>query len=84
MTLATTRGDVYRSLMEATGFGTMRILQAFAARDVPVTELISAGGLAERSPLLLQIYADITRRVERLAAAFDDTATARASSAPLS
>ena len=78
MTLATTRGDVYRSLMEATGFGTMRILQAFAARDVPVTELIAAGGLAERSPLLLQIYADITRRPIRLAASAHTSATGAA------
>ena len=78
MTLATTRGDVYRCLMEATGFGTMRILQAFAARDVPVTELIAAGGLAERSPLLLQIYADITRRPIRLAASAHTSATGAA------
>ena len=78
MTLATTRGDVYRSLMEATGFGTMRILQAFAARDVPVTELIAAGGLAERSSLLLQIYADITRRPIRLAASAHTSATGAA------
>src|SRR5207342_3692918 len=78
MTLATTRGDVYRSLIEATGFGTMRILQAFAACDVPVTELIAAGGLAERSPLLLQIYADITRRPIRLAASAHTSATGAA------
>ena len=54
-TLATTRGDVYRSLVEATGFGTRRILDAFSTCGVPVNELIAVGGLAERSPLLLQV-----------------------------
>ena len=78
MTLATTRGDVYRSLIEATGFGTRRILEAFAEKDVPVTELIAVGGLAERSPLLLQIYADITRRPIRLAGAVHASATGAA------
>ena len=78
MTLATTRGDVYRSLLEATGFGTRRILDAFAAREVPVTELIAVGGLAERSPLLLQVYADITRRPIALAASPNASATGAA------
>ena len=78
MTLATTRGDVYRSLLEATGFGTRRILEAFADEQVPVTELIAVGGLAERSPLLLQMYADITRRPIALAASANASATGAA------
>jgi L-ribulokinase len=78
LTLATTRGDVYRSLVEATGFGTRRILDAFAAKDVPATELIAVGGLAARSPLLLHIYADITNRPIRLAASANASATGAA------
>lgn len=78
MTLATTRGDVYRSLVEATGFGTRRILDAFAAEQVPATELIAVGGLAARSPLLLRIYADITKRPIRLAASANASATGAA------
>lgn len=78
MTLGTTRGDVYRSLIEATGFGTRRILDAFAEEQVPVTELIAVGGLAERSPLLVQIYADISRRPIRLAASANASATGAA------
>lgn len=78
MTLGTTRGDVYRSLIEATGFGTRRILDAFAEEQVPVTELIAVGGLAERSPLLVQIYADITRRPIKLAASANASATGAA------
>jgi L-ribulokinase len=61
-TLGTTPADIYRALIEATGFGTRRILEAFEREGIRVDELIAAGGLAEKSPLLLQIYADITRR----------------------
>ncbi|MEP6802766.1 MAG: ribulokinase [Acidobacteriota bacterium] len=68
LTLSTTGADMYRALIEATGFSTRRILQAFEREGIPVTELIAVGGLAERSSLLLQIYADITGRPIRLAA----------------
>ena len=74
LTLATTAGDIYRALIEATAFSTRRILDAFEKERIPVTELIGVGGLAERSPLLLQIYADVTRRPIGLAAAVNASA----------
>jgi L-ribulokinase len=60
-TLATTAPDVYRALFEATAFGTRTIVESFEAAGVPVHELVVAGGLL-RNPLLMQIYADVTRR----------------------
>jgi L-ribulokinase len=51
---------VYRALFEATAFGTRTIVEAFEAAGVPVHELVVAGGLL-RNPLLMQIYADVTR-----------------------
>ena len=68
LTLATTTAEIYRALIEATAFSTRRILDAFAAQGIPVTELIAVGGLAERSPLLIHIYADVTRLPITLAA----------------
>jgi L-ribulokinase len=59
-TLATRAEDVYRALLEATAFGTRVIVEAFGEAGVPVTELIVAGGLL-KNPLLMQIYADVTR-----------------------
>ncbi|WP_030684199.1 FGGY-family carbohydrate kinase, partial [Streptomyces cellulosae] len=53
--------DVYRALLEATAFGTRTIIEAFESAGVPVEELIVAGGLM-KNPLLMQIYADVTRR----------------------
>jgi L-ribulokinase len=60
LTLATRAPDIYRALVEATAFGTRKILEAFAAAGVPVQELFIAGGLA-KNPLVMQIYADVTR-----------------------
>ena len=58
-TLSTRAEDTYRALLEATAFGTRRIVEAFDASGVPVTELIVAGGLL-KNRLLMQIYADVT------------------------
>jgi L-ribulokinase len=60
-TLATRPHEVYRALLEATAFGTRRIIQAFEDCGVPVTELVVAGGLL-KNRLLMQIYADVTGR----------------------
>ena len=60
-TLATTAPEVYRALYEATAFGTRTIIESFETAGVPVHELVVAGGLL-RNPLLMQIYADVTRR----------------------
>lgn len=67
-TLATTAEEVYRTLIEATAFGTRVIMEALATHDVPVDDVVACGGLAEKSPLLMQIYADVTGRTFRLSA----------------
>ena len=61
LTLATRAPEIYRALLEATAFGTRVIIDEFQAAGLPVTELIIAGGLM-RNELLMQIYADVTRR----------------------
>jgi L-ribulokinase len=60
LTLATRPEDIYRALVEATAFGTRKILAAFADAGVPVEELVIAGGLV-KNPFVMQIYADATR-----------------------
>ncbi|MEA3408267.1 MAG: ribulokinase [Chloroflexota bacterium] len=61
-TLATQPEDIYRALIEATAYGTRIIIETFEENDVPVNELVAAGGLPERSELIMQIYADVTGR----------------------
>jgi L-ribulokinase len=61
LTLASRAPDVYRALIEATAFGTRVIIDAFESARVGVAELVIAGGLM-RNELIMQIYADVTRR----------------------
>jgi L-ribulokinase len=61
MTLATRPPDIYRALLESTAFGTRMIVEAFVDAGLPVNELVIAGGLLTNG-LLMQIYADVTRR----------------------
>jgi L-ribulokinase len=68
LTLATRPEEVYRALLEATAFGTRRIIEAFETSGVAVDELIVAGGLI-KNPLLMQIYADVTGRTLSIAEA---------------
>src|SRR3954452_10805631 len=60
LTLATRAEDIYRALVEATAFGTRVILDASADAGLPVRELFAAGGLI-KNPLVMQVYADVTR-----------------------
>ncbi|HXG47255.1 MAG TPA: ribulokinase [Methylomirabilota bacterium] len=66
-TVATRPHEIYRALMEATAFGTRKIIEAFNTQGVAIDELYACGGLALKSPLLMQLYADITGRTIRLA-----------------
>ena len=60
MTLATRPEEVYRALIEATAFGTRKIVETFTASGIPVTEFVAAGGLLANE-FLMQVYADVLR-----------------------
>ncbi len=57
--LYTTRAEVYRALIEATAFGARTIIERLRAYGVPTDRVVCCGGIAERNPLLMQIYADV-------------------------
>ncbi|MFN3409661.1 MAG: ribulokinase [Limisphaerales bacterium] len=61
-TLYTTPAEVYRALIEATAFGALTIINRFEEYGVKISEVVNCGGIAEKSPLVMQIYADITGR----------------------
>jgi L-ribulokinase len=67
-TLATKPEEIYRALIEATAFGTRVIIETYEGHGVPIRELVACGGLADKNPLLMQIYADVTGRPFRLSA----------------
>jgi L-ribulokinase len=68
MTLLTKPEEIYRALLEATAFGTRKIVEAFDESGVAVKELYACGGLPQKNRLLMQIYADVTNREIKVAA----------------
>jgi L-ribulokinase len=61
-TLRTTPAEIYRSLIEATAFGARVIMERLEEFGVPVKRVVNCGGIAARSPLAMQIYADVMNR----------------------
>ena len=61
-TLHTTAAEIYRALIEATAFGALTIINRFEEYGVKVREVINCGGIAEKNPLVMQIYADVCNR----------------------
>jgi len=61
-TLQTTRAQIYRALIEATAFGALTIQNRLEEYGVPIDRIIACGGIADKNPLLMQIYADVTGR----------------------
>jgi len=61
-TLLTTPEEIYRALIEATAFGALTIINRFEEYGVKISEIINCGGIAEKNPLIMQIYADVTGR----------------------
>jgi L-ribulokinase len=49
-------------LIEATAFGALTIINRFEEYGVKVEQIINCGGIAEKNPVAMQIYADVTGR----------------------
>jgi L-ribulokinase len=62
LTLHSSPPEIYRSLIEATAFGARVIMERFENYGVPVKRVVNCGGVAARSPLAMQIYADVMNR----------------------
>ncbi len=58
-TLHTSRAEIYRALIEATAFGARAIIERVREYGVVVDRVVCCGGIAEKNPLFMQIYADV-------------------------
>ena len=61
-TLRTKPEEIYRALVEATAFGTRKILETYEEYGIPVEEIYIAGGIAKKDPFVMQVYSDVTNR----------------------
>jgi L-ribulokinase len=67
LTLTTRPEQLYRALMEATACGVRWIVDTLRDGGVPVRRFVASGGMPKKSPLLMQIYADVLNAPIRLA-----------------
>jgi L-ribulokinase len=59
LTLGTTAPRIFRALVEATAFGSRAIVEQFRKEGVPINAVIALGGIARKSPFVMQVTADI-------------------------
>ncbi len=58
-TLHTKAHEVYRALIEATAFGARMIINQMKSSGIVIDTVVACGGLADKNPMIMQIYADI-------------------------
>ena len=68
MNLTTRPEEIYRALIEATAYGTRKILDTFEESGVPVEKIYATGGISQKNAFAMKIFADITKRPIRIAA----------------
>jgi len=67
LTLGTDSPRLFRSLVEATCFGARKIMDRFIDEGIPIKGVIGLGGVARKSPFVMQVMADILGRTIRIA-----------------
>lgn len=65
-TLYTTPAEIYRALIEATAFGGLTIINRLEEYGVKISSVVNCGGIAEKNPVVMQIYADVMGRPMKL------------------
>lgn len=73
-TLSTRPEEIYRALLEATAFGKRKIIENYIENGIEIEEIIAAGGIPGKNPLLIQIFADVLQREIKIAASQQATA----------
>jgi L-ribulokinase len=59
LTLGSDAPRIFRALVEATVFGSKKIVDRFLSEGVRIEGVIALGGVAKRSPFVMQVMADV-------------------------
>jgi L-ribulokinase len=62
LTLQTTKVQIYRALLESIAFGNRRIMENFEEHGLRLGDIVACGGIADKSPLMMQLLADTSGR----------------------
>lgn len=69
MNLGTDAVKIFKSLVEATAFGSKAIVDRFIEEGVPIRKVIGIGGVAKKSPFVMQTLADVLNMPIKVASA---------------
>lgn len=53
---------IFRALVEATAFGAKKIVDRFIDEGIPIEGIIAMGGVAKKSPFIMQVVADVINK----------------------
>ncbi|MDA9554619.1 ribulokinase [Pelobium sp.] len=59
LNLGSNAAEIFRALAESTCFGAKAIVERFVAQGIPVKGIIGLGGVAKKSPFIMQMLADV-------------------------
>ncbi|MEM9888523.1 MAG: ribulokinase [Bacteroidota bacterium] len=58
---------IFRALVESTCFGARKIVERFQSEGIPIKGIIALGGVAKKSPFVMQTMADVLNRPIKVA-----------------
>ena len=68
LNLGSTAPAIFRALVESTAFGSKKIVDRFESEGVPIKGVIALGGVAKKSPFVIQVLANVLNRNIEVAA----------------
>ena len=67
LSLGTEAPHIYKAIVEATAFGARKIVDRFIEEEIRIDEIIATGGVAKKSPFIMQILANVMNKPIKVA-----------------
>ena len=67
LNLGTDAVRLFKTIVEATAFGSKAIVDRYAEEGVPIEQVIAIGGVAKKSPYVMQVLSDVLDKPIRVA-----------------